>query len=87
MQSATGSLRGPFKRVRSRRVNALTRARSGAANAKSGNYDLKDESRSGRPVTDEVDTILERVEEDRHISSYNMNEELGIDHETVLTHL
>ncbi|GBP27230.1 Putative phosphatidate phosphatase [Eumeta japonica] len=28
----------------------------------SGNYDVKDEPRSGRPVTDKADTIIEKVE-------------------------
>ncbi|GBP66031.1 hypothetical protein EVAR_47531_1 [Eumeta japonica] len=36
---------------------------------------------------DKVDAFLEKVQEDRHISSYDIAEELGIDHETVLTHL
>ncbi|GBP90915.1 hypothetical protein EVAR_66259_1 [Eumeta japonica] len=49
-----------------------------------GNFDVKDEPLSGRPVTDKVDAILEKVERDRHISSYNIAEELGIEHKTVL---
>ncbi|GBP11395.1 Histone-lysine N-methyltransferase SETMAR [Eumeta japonica] len=55
----------------------------------SGNFDVKDEPRSGRPVTDKVvvDAILEKIEQDRRISSYDIAEELGIDHKTVLTHL
>ncbi|GBP55244.1 Histone-lysine N-methyltransferase SETMAR [Eumeta japonica] len=55
----------------------------------SGNLDFKVESSSGRsglPVTDKVDTILGKVEQDRHISSYDIAKELGIDHKTVLTH-
>ncbi|KAJ0179247.1 hypothetical protein K1T71_004959 [Dendrolimus kikuchii] len=43
--------------------------------------------RSGRPVTDKIDVIFEKVEQDRHISSYNVAGELGIDHKTVLAHL
>ncbi|GBP95156.1 hypothetical protein EVAR_70382_1 [Eumeta japonica] len=31
----------------------------------SGNFDVKDEPRSGRPVTDEVQAILEKVEPDQ----------------------
>ncbi|GBP32205.1 hypothetical protein EVAR_27629_1 [Eumeta japonica] len=38
----------------------------------SGNFDVKDEPRSGRPVTDLVDAILEKVEHDWHISSYDI---------------
>lgn len=52
-----------------------------------GNFDIKDASRSGRPVTDKIDAIFEKVEQDRHISSYDVAEELAIDHRTVLTHL
>ncbi|GBP18917.1 Histone-lysine N-methyltransferase SETMAR [Eumeta japonica] len=53
--------------------------------AESGNFDVKDEPRSGRPVTDKVDAILEKVEQDRHISSYEIAEELEFGHKTVLT--
>ncbi|GBP33380.1 Histone-lysine N-methyltransferase SETMAR [Eumeta japonica] len=53
----------------------------------SGNFDIKDERRSGRPVTDKVTAIVEKVQQDRHISSYDIAEELGIDHKTVLSHL
>ncbi|KAJ0182863.1 hypothetical protein K1T71_002232 [Dendrolimus kikuchii] len=42
--------------------------------------------RSGRPVTDEIDTIFQKVEQDRHISSYDVAGEMGIDHKTVLAH-
>ncbi|GBP41682.1 hypothetical protein EVAR_24041_1 [Eumeta japonica] len=37
--------------------------------------------------TDKLDAISEKVEQDRHISSYNIAKELGIDHKTVLSHL
>ncbi|GBP73835.1 Histone-lysine N-methyltransferase SETMAR [Eumeta japonica] len=53
----------------------------------SGNFNFKDEIRSGRLVTDEVDAILEKVEQDQHTRSYDIAEELGIDHTTVLTRL
>ncbi|GBP89131.1 Histone-lysine N-methyltransferase SETMAR [Eumeta japonica] len=52
-----------------------------------GNFDVKDEPRSGRPVTNKVDAILEKVEQDRHISSYDIAEEHEIGHKTVLTDL
>ena len=48
----------------------------------SGNFDVKDARRSGRPITDKMDAIFEKVEQD--ISSYDVAEELGIDHKTVL---
>ncbi|GBP65171.1 hypothetical protein EVAR_48648_1 [Eumeta japonica] len=42
------------------------------------NFDVKDESRSGRPTTDRVDAILEKAQRDRHIHSYDIVEELGL---------
>ncbi|KAL0851131.1 hypothetical protein ABMA28_006996 [Loxostege sticticalis] len=45
-----------------------------SARFQSGNFDVKDASRSG-------------LEQDRHISSYDVAEELGIGHKTVLAHL
>ncbi|GBP93313.1 Histone-lysine N-methyltransferase SETMAR [Eumeta japonica] len=53
----------------------------------SGNFDVNEEPRSGQPVTEKVDAILENVEQDHHISSYDITEELEIVHKTVLTHL
>ncbi|KAJ0177787.1 hypothetical protein K1T71_006660 [Dendrolimus kikuchii] len=53
----------------------------------SGNFDIKNARRSGRPVTDKIDAIFEKVEQDRHISSYDVAGELEIDHKTVLAHL
>ncbi|KAL0852079.1 hypothetical protein ABMA28_000324 [Loxostege sticticalis] len=50
----------------------------------SGNFDVKDARRS---ITDKINAIFEKVEQDRHISSYDVAEELGIDHKTVLAHL
>lgn len=48
---------------------------------------MKDEVRFGRPVTDKISAIFEKVEQDRHISSYGIAEELDVDHKTVLRHL
>ncbi|KAL0841534.1 hypothetical protein ABMA28_015204 [Loxostege sticticalis] len=53
----------------------------------SGNFDVKDARRSGRPITDKIDAIFEKVEQDQHINSYDVTEDLGIDHKTVLAHL
>ncbi|GBP57351.1 Putative uncharacterized protein FLJ37770 [Eumeta japonica] len=53
----------------------------------SDHFDVKDQPRSGRPVTEQVDAILEKVKQNRHISSYDLAEELRIDHKTVLTYL
>lgn len=57
------------------------------AQFETGNFDVKDAARSVRPVTDKVKVIFEKVEQDPHISSYDIAEELGIDRKTVLTHL
>lgn len=57
------------------------------ARFRSGNFDVKDAPRSGRPITEKVDEILQKIYEDRHISSYHIAEELNIDHKTVLNHL
>jgi len=37
----------------------------------SGNFDVKD-TRSGRPITGKVDEIMEKVEQDRHISNHDI---------------
>ncbi|GBP70689.1 hypothetical protein EVAR_56191_1 [Eumeta japonica] len=44
-----------------------------------GNFNVKDEPLPGRPVTDKVDANLENVEQGRHIGSYDIAEELGIE--------
>ncbi|GBP72724.1 hypothetical protein EVAR_43460_1 [Eumeta japonica] len=50
-------------------------------------FDVKGELCSGGPVTDKVDSILEKVEQDRRISSYDIVEELGMDYKTIFIHL
>ncbi len=57
------------------------------ARFRSGNFDVKDAPRSGRPITEKVDEILEMIEQDRHISTYDIAKELNIDQKTVLNHL
>ncbi|KAL0867695.1 hypothetical protein ABMA27_008430 [Loxostege sticticalis] len=47
------------------------------------NLDVKDARCSGRPSTDKIDAIFEKVEQNWHISSYDVAEELGIDHKTL----
>ncbi|GBP17964.1 hypothetical protein EVAR_16906_1 [Eumeta japonica] len=41
----------------------------------SGNFDVINNPRSGRPVTDKVNAVLKNVEQDRNISSYDIAEE------------
>ncbi|GBP39641.1 hypothetical protein EVAR_25464_1 [Eumeta japonica] len=50
-------------------------------------FDAKDEPGSGRPVTDKLDTFVEKVDHDRHFSSHDIAAELGIDHKTLLISL
>jgi len=51
----------------------------------SGNFGVKDAPRSGRPIIGKVDKIMEKVEQDRHISSHDISKELNINHKIVLT--
>ncbi|GBP81452.1 hypothetical protein EVAR_64019_1 [Eumeta japonica] len=55
--------------------------------SKIDNFVVKVEPRSSRHVPDKVDAVLEKLEQDRHISSYDVTEDLEIDYKTVLTHL
>jgi len=48
----------------------------------SGNFYIKNVSRSDRPITE-----MEKVEQDLHISSHDIGKELNIDHKTVSNHL
>ena len=59
-------------------------ARKWLARYRSRNFDVKDEPRSGRPITKKSDKILEKIEQDRHISSHDIAYELNIGHQTVL---
>jgi len=49
----------------------------------SGKFNVKDASRFGRSITGKVDEIMEKVEQDWHISSYDIDKELNIDYKTV----
>lgn len=57
------------------------------ARFRSGNFDVKDAPRSGRPHVENVDEIFQKIHEDRHISTRDIAKELNIDHKTVLSHL
>lgn len=52
-----------------------------------GNLDVKDLPRSGRPLTENADQILDMIEIDRHASCQNIADALGINHQTVWNHL
>lgn len=54
---------------------------------RSGIFDVKDASRTGRPVVENANKITEIIEVDRHVSSRSIAQELKIDHKTVLNHL
>ncbi|XP_025157458.1 histone-lysine N-methyltransferase SETMAR-like [Harpegnathos saltator] len=54
---------------------------------RSGNMDVEDETRSGRPIVENVDKIMEIVESDRHASTYSIAQELKISQKTVWNHL
>ncbi|GBP90233.1 Histone-lysine N-methyltransferase SETMAR [Eumeta japonica] len=52
----------------------------------SGSFDVKNEYRSNQFVTLKIDDLLDKVEQDVHISSCDIAEELGTNHKTVLIH-
>ncbi|GBP10761.1 hypothetical protein EVAR_6314_1 [Eumeta japonica] len=86
------SVRASFKRRhlndmsrRSRDPDVINTLNTISGSEESGNFDVKDEPRFDRPVTDRVDVILEKVEKDRHSSCYNIGEKLGIDHNSFET--
>ncbi|GFV94001.1 histone-lysine N-methyltransferase SETMAR [Trichonephila clavipes] len=54
---------------------------------RSGIFDVKDASRTGRHVVENVDKIAEIIKVDRHVSTRSIAQEIKIDHETVLNHL
>ena len=60
-------------------------ARKWFARFRSRNFDVKDEPRSNRPITEKSDEILEKIEQDRHISSHDIAYELNIHYQTVRT--
>jgi len=54
---------------------------------RSGNFDVKDRSLSGRLVTEKIDEILQLVEQDRYVSCQEIANALRINHVTVRNHL
>jgi len=61
-------------------------ARKWFARFRAENFDVKDEPRSGRPITEKSDEIIIKVER-KHVSTVEIARELSIDHKTVLNHL
>ncbi|GFU44555.1 histone-lysine N-methyltransferase SETMAR [Trichonephila clavipes] len=49
----------------------------------SGIFDVKNASRTGRPIMENVDEIAEIIEVDPHVSSRSITQELKIDHKIV----
>ena len=54
-------------------------ARKWFARFHAGNFDMKDEPRSGRPITEKSNEIIVKVERDKHVSTVEIARELGID--------
>lgn len=50
-------------------------------------FRCKNAYRSGRPITEKVDEIVAKVEQDRCVNSYNTTKELNIHRQTALSHL
>jgi len=44
----------------------------------SGNFDIKDVPRSDRPIIRKIDEIMKKIEQERYISSHNIDKELNI---------
>ncbi|GFS89493.1 histone-lysine N-methyltransferase SETMAR [Trichonephila clavipes] len=54
---------------------------------RSGIFDVKDALHTGSPAVENVDTITEIIEVNRHVSSRSIAREVKIDYKTVLNHL
>ena len=54
---------------------------------KPGNFSVKDGVRFGHPVSYKIKATIEKMEQDRLISNYNIAEEQDVDHKIVLHHL
>lgn len=61
--------------------------RRGSQRFRSRNMDIKDETRSGRPIVETVDNIMEFVESNRHVSTYSIAQKLKISLKTAWNHL
>lgn len=62
-------------------------ARKWFARFRSGNFDVKDAPRTGRPPVVEIDTIVEKIHEFPHATTHDIAIELNIDQKTVWNHL
>ena len=62
-------------------------ARKWSARFRSGSFDVKNEPRSSRPISKKSDEILEKIEQDRHISNHGIAHELNIHHRTICKRL
>jgi len=53
-------------------------ARKWFTHFRAGNFDVKDEPRSGRSITEKSDEIMVKVERDKHVSTVEIARELGL---------
>ena len=69
-------------------TSSKSTARKWFARFRARNFDVKNEFRSDRSITEKSDEIIMvKVERDKHVSTVEIVRELGIDHKTVLNHL
>lgn len=54
---------------------------------RSGNFDVKDVPRFGRPTIEKTDEILKMIDADPYASTRDIAQALGIDQKTVWNHL
>lgn len=54
---------------------------------RAGNLDVKDAARSGRPITEKINEILNIIHENPHITAQSIAAKLDISQTTVLRHL
>ena len=54
---------------------------------RSGDEGLEDQPRTGRPMIVEDERILQLLQDDPHLTAYDLAEELGVSHQAVVNHM